>query len=174
MNGQLVYYPARTFASDGSVSGFVLKLCRSLNVICQVLNYFWVLYWTFVMAIFLGDKKLGRQYVSIHFVFAIWSFLYIKNPNIKRFAPFYMLSTVVSLGIVGYTFLDYYNYLNQESYGNWCLYFGFSESLVSLSLLLCYFVELFQMTNKQRMYQYDTPKFQIKGQYLYNSEYMIV
>ena len=144
-----------TYINNPSVNklsdSILLILFKVLNVAAQTLNFTWVIYWSIQLGS-IGDVGIGfvGGYVLFHGLASIWSFLYIIEPANFKLRWFRIVSALCSVSMIVLTFYCGYLMLSESTYALsgllFIFYIGFTETLVSISLLMCF---LFEKTQEQ-------------------------
>ena len=147
MNSDLAYI--NNSSANKLSDSVLLILFKVLNVAAQTLNFIWVIYWSFQLGL-IGeiDLGLGGGYLVIHGLISVWSFLYIVDPANFQLKWFRIVSILCSGSMTLFTFYCGYLMLSESAYGLYGLlfvfYIGFTETLVSISLLMCFLFEKVQ------------------------------
>ena len=96
------------------------------------------------------DLEAVGGYLLFHGLNSIWSFLYIVDHAKFQQRWFRIVSTLCSGSMIAFTLYCVYLMLSGSEYGLYALlfvfYIGFSQTLVSITLLLCF---LFEKTQEQ-------------------------
>ena len=150
MNSELAYI-GNSSAQKVSDS-IILILLKILNVAAQTFNLWWVVYLSIVLE---SEVEIGLGivgcYLLIHGLISIWSFLYIVDPAKFQLEWFRIVSKLLSGSIIALTLYCVFLMLSGSEYGLngflFVFYIGFTQTLVSITLLLCF---LFEKTQEQQ------------------------
>ena len=130
----------------------VLTILRFINLVAVIVNLGIAVYWSINLSQLFSINGFGVVFILIHITLCSWSLAYILNHGLAANKTFRFISILSSSFNILLTVYWVILIITDSEYGLyavlWLFYFGFLETIVSGTLLVCL---LFESAESKRM-----------------------